>query len=113
MENLQRRDPPKPKVISFTLRSKPARAFALERFQVMCPVCSKETRVPATPRRITEDGDGVFTCFGCQQMFLYNPFVDKPREELYKEKLIEEARLLEFYDALAETFVEGFDIGGL
>ncbi len=63
-----------------TLRYVVPRAFALQPFEVLCPVCSAENRVHRNPRLINQDGDGLFRCVTCRQQFLYNPFVDKVKE---------------------------------
>lgn len=70
-------------------------AFAIERFHVLCPYCSREQWVSRSPRIVNKRGDGIFKCFarsmtgvtyGCEQRFLYSPFVDKPREEILRER---------------------------
>lgn len=73
-------------IMQFAPLELPQRAFAVERFRVLCPICSYETGLPKSPRVITTKGDGVFICKGCKQKFLYNPFVDKPREEILEER---------------------------
>lgn len=101
-----RGDPRGPRVVSYNPSEMPARAFALSRGYVICPVCSTPARLPSIPKKVTRAGDGVFKCYGCEQPFLYNPFVDKPKEELVKEKLEMKAFEEDLEEALSRNISE-------